>query len=271
MKRTTPGARAAWLPVLAAGLFAAACDPAPSRPESERPPRFEDFPAARWEGAPAAPDLGSHPDASRFGAALWQGARRGPNFAGRYTIVSRRCGRLCREFAIVDAVTGRVHPGLSDTPPFSFRLDSRLIRFDAPSEPSGRARCVGCEATFYVWSDPRLELIPPESWASGGPPPDRVRRFIDSVRAVERPSLAAAGPAVTRPNWDRIVFAARDGTRLVLRDQVRGGVIERLHVFRGEIRGTGSLLVEAIGGDSSRFLAIDPVSGRAAEYAGPPR
>lgn len=245
--------------VLAAVALAFGCGERPApRFEPERPPAFEDYPAgARWEGTPAVPDLASHPDGSRFGAALWQGSRRGPNFAGRYTIVSRRCGRLCREFAIVDAETGRVHPGLSDTPPFAFRLDSRLIVFEAPTPEGG--------ATYYVWNDPRLEIVPPGSWAGVRRPPEGLRRFIDSVRALERPGLDDAAPLVTRPSWDRVVIAARDGARIELQDEIRGGVVARLHVFRGRIRGSGKLLVETIVGATPRFLAIDPLTGLATD------
>lgn len=246
----------------AARLLAAGCSDRPGPVDRDRPPRFEDYPAtARWTGGePAVPDLATHPDGSRFGSALWQGAQRGPDFAGRYTIVSRRCGRLCREFAIVDAVTGRVHPGLSDTPPFAYRLDSRLIAFEAPMPVGGRGPCVGCTATYYVWNDPHLEIVPPETWVGSVPPPPRLRPFVDSVRAAERPRLEDAGPVVLRATWDRLVIAVRDGTRLVYRDEVLGDTLRRLHVFRGETA-FRRLVVETIESGGVRFQSIDQESG----------
>jgi hypothetical protein len=243
---------------VAAALALAGCIDRP-RPliDSGPLPRFEDHAVARsWAGEPAAPDMSSHPDASRFGAALWQGARRGPNFAGHYTIVSRSCGRLCREFVIVDAATGRVYPGLRDTPPFEFRIDSRLIAFETPE--------AGGASAYYVWNVPRLELLPPDSFLGSAPPPERFRAVIDSVRWEERGSLQAAAPMVLRPGWDRLVISARDGTRRILRDEVNDSVV-RLHLFRGWVAREGHFLVEIIGNGVPRWQAIDPGSGQVVE------
>lgn len=229
------------------------------------PPTFADYPVeSQWRGNPAPPDLATSPDAARFGPALWQGARRGPNFAGHYTIVSRRCGRLCREFVIVDARTGRVHAGLADTPPFRFRIDSRLIAFEGPP-PSGRASCPGCSAAYYVWNDPRLEMVSPATWIGSAPPPPALRPFVDSVRAEERSRLQDAGPAVTRPAWDRLVIAARDGSRTVLADQLDGDRIERMYVVRGTVASDGLLLVEMLLPEGHRYTVVDVVTGRATE------
>ena len=248
---------------LAVALALAGCIAQP-RPltESGRPPRFEDHAVTRmWRGEPVTPDLSSHPDASRFGAALWQGARRGPNFAGHYTIVSRSCGRLCREFVIVDAVTGRVHPGLTDTPPFEFRADSRLIAFETPE--------AGAASVYYVWNDSRLEIVPPDSWLGSVPPPERFRALIDSVRRDERGTLQAAEPMVLRPGWDRLVISARDGTRRILLDEVSDTLV-RLHLFRGAVAHGGQYLIETVGSAGSQWHMIDPGSGQVTElYSAP--
>ena len=249
--------------VLAAALGLAGCIDRPEPlTESGRPPRFEDHAVTRMgRHEPVAPDLSSHPDASRFGAALWQGARRGPNFAGHYTIVSRRCGRLCREFVIVDAVTGRVHAGLTDTPPFEFRIDSRLIAFETTE--------AGGASVYYVWNDPRLELVPPDSWLGAPPPPERFRVLIDSLRREERDGLRGTEPMVFRPAWDRLVISARDGSRRILRDIV-GDTVLQLHRFRGALTPGGQFLIETIGTAGSRWQVIDPGTGQVTELDAAP-
>jgi len=259
--------RAVQVTALAVGLFAPSCGVDRSRHQvAGRPPRFEDFPSeAPFTGRPALPDLSSHPDASRFGAALWQGARRGPDFAGRYTIVSRRCGRLCREFAIVDALTGRVHAGLADTPPFEYRLDSRLIVFETPATTETGISCPACAAVYYVWNDPNLEPVSPDAWADGRPPPAELRPLLDSLRSEERRLLARAGPSVTRASWDRLAISARDGTRRVLSDSLQHGALQRLHRYLGELASIGQFLVEVHEAAGRRYLAIDVESGALTE------
>lgn len=245
--------------------------PDPSGRAFGHPPRFEDYPAGEpFRGQPALPALGTLPDASRFGPALWQGARRGPNFAGHYTIVSRRCGRLCREFVIVDARTGQVHPGLSDTPPMSFRRDSRLLVFEAPNPLPGRFACAGCSAAYYVWNDPRLELIPPETWVGSAPPPLPVRPLIDSIRAQEAPLIARAGPAVLRPTWDRLVLATRDGTRQVLSDELQGGSVARVYRYRGYLAPLDHFLVEVTLFEGTRYRLISTATGEAVDLDAAP-
>lgn len=232
-----------------------------------RRPRYEDYPVReRFRGQPADADLSSHADALRFGEALRLGARRGPDFAGHYTIVSRSCGRLCREFVIVDAKTGRVFPGLIDTPPFEYRLNSRLIAFEAPAPLSGsRATCGGCSATYYVWEYGRLEVIPPELWIGAAPPPAAARSRLDSLRAEERSQLERAAPAVVRPTWDRLVIAARDGSRRVFSDQLIGDTIVALHIFLGAIDPGGQYLVRELRSEGDRYHLVDPARGDVGE------
>lgn len=251
--------------------------PDPSGHAFGSPPRFEDYPApAPLRGQPAFPDLSSHPEAARFGPALRLGVRKGPNFAGHYIIVSRSCGRLCREFAIVDAVSGVVYPGLSDTPPFRYRLDSRLIAFDAPAPLPGRTPCAGCSAAYYVWDDERLVIVPPETWVGSAPPPATLRPLIDSLRTVERPLLDQAGPAVSRPTWDRLVIAARDGSREVLADRLDEEAKMRLYLFRGMNPDLNQFAVEALQleGGSVRpieIIAIDRATGERRPHPGEAR
>ena len=235
------------------------------------PPSFEDYPVRhRYRGALAAPDLTSHSDAPRFAAALERGVLEGPNFAGRFTIVTRSCGRLCREFVIVDAETGAIHPGLTDTPPFTYRLESRLLVIAAPSPLPGRVPCAGCSASYYVWQDDHLELIPPETWLGSAPPPPALRPLIDSLRDLERPILDGAGPSVLRPSWDRLVFAARDGSRLVLGDRLDHALVEQIHVFLGFLEPIDHYLVRTILFEGDRFGLVDAETGLLTALDAPP-
>lgn len=240
--------------------------PDPSGRAFGSPPRFEDYPAGgRFRGAPARPDLTSHPDAPRFAAALARGVQKGPNFAGGFTIVTWTCGRLCREFVIVDARTGVVHPGLADTPPISYRVDSRLIIIEAPAPLPRRVPCAGCSAAYYVWQGDHLELIPPETWVGSAPPPPVLRAMLDSLRTLERPFLERSAPSVLRPTWDRLVFAARDGSRRVLGDRVAQARVERIHVFLGLVEPIDHYLVRIVEIDRGYYCLVDASTGRMVE------
>ncbi len=233
-------------------------------------PRFEDYPAlVQFRGVPVPPDLSGHPEAARFGSAITRAVARGPNFAGRYTLVSRSCGSLCREFVIVDAETGRIFPGLTDAPPFEFRSDSRLIVFEAPQPLPGRLPCAGCSAAYYVWENDELVLIPPETWVGSAPPPPDVRALIDKVRAEER-TRVESGPTVSRPTWDRLVIAARDGTRQVLADQLVRDAVVRVYVYRGFIDALDHHLIEVIHFEGGGNVIVDANTGNVLELDGPP-
>jgi len=235
------------------------------------PPSFEDYAVShRYRGTPAAPDLASHPDAPRFAAALERGVLKGPNFAGRFTIVTWSCGRLCREFVIVDAETGAIHPGLTDAPPFTYHLESRLIVIEGPPPLPGRVPCAGCSANYYVWQDDHLELIPLETWVGAALPPPSMRSLIDSLRNLERPFLDGAGPSVLRPSWDRLVFAARDGSRLVLGDRLAHTLVEQIHVFLGFLEPIDHYLVRTIMFEGNRFGLVDAETGRLTDLDAPP-
>jgi hypothetical protein len=116
-----------------------------------------------------------------------------------------------------------------------------------------------------VWNDPLLEIVPPETWVGSAPPPLAVRPLIDSLRDVERPLLDGAGPAVTRPTWDRLVIAARDGTRSVLADRLAGDAIDRVHVYRGAVAGIDQLLAQVILFEGVRYALVDLATGRVTE------
>jgi hypothetical protein len=120
-----------------------------------------------FQGTPVAPKLTSARQ-REFRSVLRSGAQQGPNFAGHYTVVIWGCGASCAQFAIVDAVTGRVYD-----PPFDgmtgddgsgllkgyglhFRLSSSLlVAVGCPQEKD-------CATRFYEWSGDRLVLLKSE-------------------------------------------------------------------------------------------------------------
>jgi hypothetical protein len=171
---------------------------------------------------------------------------------------------MCREFAIMDAQSGEVFPGLTDAPPFEYRPDSRLIAFEPPEPAPGRIPCAGCSATYYVWANNALELIPPETWVGSAPPPPGIRGVIDTLRAEEAVRVQA-GPLVLRPTWDRLVISARDGTRQVLSDRLSGGVIERVHVYRGHVAVIDQHVVQVILPEGNAYILVDAATGVATE------
>ncbi len=101
-------------------------------------PRFEDYPAEQISQSPPVNVDFTHDKRARlYRTVLRLGARSGPNFAGHFTVVIWGCGTSCQQFAIVDALTGKVHfsqelPYVSwsaSDDPFGlqFRLNSRLL------------------------------------------------------------------------------------------------------------------------------------------------
>jgi hypothetical protein len=112
---------------------------APALTNAADTPRFSSYPAkVLVESKDTAVDLSSNTKARRYRTVLRDGAAKGPNFGGGYTFVSWGCGTACQEFAVIDAKTGRVYfpkkvklnayQAVTDgTPPFEYRLDSRLL------------------------------------------------------------------------------------------------------------------------------------------------
>ncbi len=118
-------------------LSAIAVQMATAQSDTARP-RFEDYPVEQISQAPPVNVDFSHDKRARlYRTVLRLGARSGPNFAGHFTVVTWGCGSSCQQFAIVDALTGKVHfsqvlPYVSwsaSDDPFGlqFRLNSRLL------------------------------------------------------------------------------------------------------------------------------------------------
>ena len=136
-------------------------------------PAFAEFPAVVRPGPPAAIHLRTAQD-RRYRTILGTAAAAGPNFAGHYTIASWGCGSACVQWAIIDAVSGRVTwpaglstvsaahlggPSPDDMLPLRFRPDSRLLLvLGAPGEDETREGIA-----YYQWTGQalrRLRFVP---------------------------------------------------------------------------------------------------------------
>ena len=134
------------------------------------PPRFEQFAAPISREKPVQADTKSPPIAHRYRTELRTQATRGPDFAGHYTIAGWGCGSSCLQFAIIDALTGKVyfpphitsvssvHVGDSSPQKFNslrYRLDSRLLVVLGAINEDTAQEGIG----YYVWTGTALEQI----------------------------------------------------------------------------------------------------------------
>jgi hypothetical protein len=152
---------------------AAPCEISLERAPSDAP-RFEQYPAPATEIAKSAPvDLRGNSEARRFRTMLRESAASGPDFAGHYTIAEWGCGTSCVNWAIVDALTGKVyfdrdaqviavdHVAIADNDiaALRYRRDSRLlILLGAPHEDEKRDGI-----TYMLWDGhalKRLRFVP---------------------------------------------------------------------------------------------------------------
>lgn len=70
--------------------------------------QFRRYPVRRiFKGKPAAPVL-STPDAHLFRTRIREGVAKGVVFAGHYELAVWGCGSGCLQFAVIDALTGKV-------------------------------------------------------------------------------------------------------------------------------------------------------------------
>lgn len=144
-------------------------------------PRYEDYKVkTHFKGKPAAPDVRSHPRSRMFRTMLRWNAKEGPNFAGHYTIASWGCGSGCAEYAIIDAITGRVfHPpqfrsiDVNNIDNAIFETDNRLVRYSLDSRllmvigginEDSKLRGI----SYFVWDGTQLKRIRfvarPDNW-----------------------------------------------------------------------------------------------------------
>jgi hypothetical protein len=96
-----------------------------TRTETNKPVRFEDYPAEVFNGVPAQPKI-VNPVHRKYRTRIRTGVekgwgvfhegteRKGPNFAGHIIAVQWGCGTGCRAMVFVDAHTGEIYdPPLS--------------------------------------------------------------------------------------------------------------------------------------------------------------
>jgi hypothetical protein len=124
---------------------------------------FEDFPVKRvFRNKPIQPDV-TRGQARSFRTEIQRQARSGPNFAGNYTFVNWGCGTCCSQFAIVDAISGRVYfPGFNVTctntsqgmgHDFQYRINSDLLIMMGSRNGKGGGKY------YYRWRNNRLNFI----------------------------------------------------------------------------------------------------------------
>lgn len=100
-----------------------------------------------------------------------------PDFADRYTLFLISCGTGCTEYAVIDRVSGEVHPGGMVTVDFptdykgpdglEYRRNSRLL---IVHEAEGFAWPV--YSRYYVWDGTRMKLTKTETKRSASAPAD---------------------------------------------------------------------------------------------------
>jgi hypothetical protein len=121
--------------------------------------------ASAYKGVPVSAQPISK-EAHGFRTVITEGAKKGPNFAGHYTVVTWGCGTACAQFAIVDAVTGKVFDtpfsGVSFGNPqggffqqsgIHYQLNSSLLVIQGcPDEKD-------CAQHLYNWTGEKLEAV----------------------------------------------------------------------------------------------------------------
>jgi hypothetical protein len=149
--------------------------------QSERLPRFEDFPVGsdtKEYGEVIGISRQSYPESGlRFDRRIREAAKNGANFAGHYAVVGWSCGMICVNIAIVDTRTGKIHGtpflGIGDGPcPGSYSLEKpKLVEFKANSrllilrgaaedlDQDGTFHDAPCSTRYYVWKKNHFALV----------------------------------------------------------------------------------------------------------------
>lgn len=98
-------------------------------------PTFESYPVIEdYKGKIAPVDLNSYPEACLYRTMLRNGVKSGPNFAGHYVVIPIGCGTDCQNQWVVNIKTGKVLARLLTTIGAKYRLDSKLLILNAPTE-----------------------------------------------------------------------------------------------------------------------------------------
>ena len=166
--------------VLAVSAWAQQPNPRPPQTpkfDSNRLPRFEDFPVVETWNRPPAPLKLTTRSERMFRTQLTNAARDLPNFAAHYRIAYWGCGSNCSAGALVDLQTGDVFPpplakangngwerwimctacfdGAND----EFHLDSRLMIVRCGLNYSERLAKNVPDVYYFVWEDSRFRQL----------------------------------------------------------------------------------------------------------------
>lgn len=145
----------------------------PNACDGKKLPRFEQYPAAPYDGKPHFPVLATPLD-RKYRTTIRKAAAAGANFAGHFAIAHWGCGTGCQEFVIIDLESGAVHH-----PPFigvgldlapndfqppsawqcysgltTYRRDSRLLVVEGCLIPS-----MQCGRTYFTMEAGRLKQV----------------------------------------------------------------------------------------------------------------
>jgi hypothetical protein len=136
-----------------------------SRPEAA--PRFSDYPATRSAQPRAADPIRlrlTSPSTRRYRSILHQEFTKPANFAGHLRVAVWGCGTDCRNFAVLDQITGSAYTlprvdeisGVmgNDDERVEFRQDSRLLII---SGSINEGTVPG--KFYYLWTGKRLQRI----------------------------------------------------------------------------------------------------------------
>jgi hypothetical protein len=110
------------------------------------------------------------------------------------------------------------------------------------------------------------DTIQPAAAASTGQHDDvpamdgHLRAFVDSVRSAEARRLEDAAGTVHRASLTRLVVTPRAAPPVTLEDDVTGGDLLRLHVYRGRLLDR-FVVLEVIFYEGGQFLLVDEHSG----------
>jgi hypothetical protein len=95
------------------------------------------------------------------------------------------------------------------------------------------------------------------------PADGHLQAFIDSVRSTERRRLEAdAPPGVHRPSLTRLTVTPTDAPAVDFDDDVDGGDLMRLHIYRGRLAAR-FIVLEVIYYEGGQFLLVDERTGDA--------
>ena len=95
---------------------------------------FDKYRVPTYNGELKDPDFKTNPDMKSFITRIKEGCKEGVNFAGHYTLIYWGCGTACQYGVIVNRKTGEIFNGYLSSLGSKFKVDSKLIIFNAEFE-----------------------------------------------------------------------------------------------------------------------------------------